>query len=126
MKIVKLVLTLLLGAFMIYAGVNHFLKPAMFFPFIPDFLPKEMVNYLAGIAEIAVGIGALIPQFRSQGTLGILILMVAFLPLHILDVFSDKPAIGTHQAALIRLPFQFLFIAWAWFVSKAEKKQSSL
>ena len=115
---IKLILTFLLGAFMIYGGVNHFLKPAMYFPFIPDFLPKEAVNYLAGIAEIVVGVCAFIPKFRSWGTLGILILMVLFLPLHIMDVFKESPAIGTHKAALIRLPFQFLFIAWAWFIHK--------
>ena len=115
---IKLILTFLLGAFMIYGGVNHFLKPAMYFPFIPDFLPKEAVNYLAGIAEIVVGVCAFIPKFRSWGTLGILILMVLFLPLHIMDVFKESPAIGTHKAALIRLPFQFLFIAWAWFINR--------
>jgi uncharacterized membrane protein len=115
---IKLILTFLLGAFMTYAGVNHFLKPAMFFPFIPDFLPKEIVNYLAGVAEIAVGLCVFIPKLRSYGTLGILILMVAFLPLHVMDVFKDSPAIGTHQAALIRLPFQFVFIAWAWFINR--------
>ena len=115
---IKLILTFLFGAFMVFGGVNHFLKPAMFFPFIPDFLPKEIVNYLAGIAEIVVGVCACIPKFRSQGTLGILILMVVFLPLHIIDVFKENPAIGTHQAALIRLPFQFLFIALAWFINK--------
>ena len=115
---IKLILTFLFGAFMIYAGVNHFLKPAMFFPFIPDFLPKEIVNYLVGIAEIAVGVCALIPKLRSQGTLGILILMVVFLPLHIMDVFKESPAIGTHQAAMIRLPFQFVLIGWAWFIHR--------
>ena len=117
---IKLILTFLFGAFMVYGGVNHFLKPAMYFPFIPDFLPKEMVNYLTGIVEIAVGLCAFIPKLRSQGTLGILILMVAFLPLHIMDVFKDSPAVGSHQVALIRLPFQFVFIAWAWFIHKTQ------
>jgi uncharacterized membrane protein len=123
MKIIKLILTLLFGAFMVYGGVNHFLKPAMYSPFIPDFLPKELVNYLTGVVEIAVGLCVFVPKLRSVGTLGILILMVAFLPLHIIDVFKDSPAVGTHQAALIRLPFQFLFIAWAWFINKTEIKQ---
>ena len=116
MKIVKLILTFLFGAFMIFAGINHFLKPAMFFPFIPDFLPKEIINYLAGILEITFGVGVFIPAFRSWATLGILGLMIAFLPLHIIDVFSDIPAIGSHQLALIRLPIQFVLILWAWYI----------
>jgi len=60
----------------------------------------------------------MIPRYRSLGTLGILLLMLAFLPLHVMDVFSDQPAIESHQLALIRLPIQFVFILWAWFINK--------
>jgi uncharacterized membrane protein len=116
MKFLKLGLTFLFGAFMVYAGINHFLKPAMYFPFFADFLPKEALNYAAGIAEIIAGGLVFIPKYRSYGTWGILALMIAFLPLHVADVFKENPAVGTHQIALIRLPFQFLFIAWAWFI----------
>ena len=118
MKILKLVLIFLFGAFMIFGGINHFLKPAMYFPFFPDFLPKEALNYLTGIAEIIVGIGVFIPKYRTLAALGILIMMLAFLPLHIWDVFKENPAIGSHQATLVRLPIQFVFIAWAWFINK--------
>ena len=118
MKTTKLVLTFLFGALMISAGIGHFLKPATFFPFIPDFLPQAAINYLAGILEIVVGVGVFIPRFRSLSTLGILVMMLLFLPLHVIDVFKENPAIGSHQAALVRLPIQFVLIAWAWFIGK--------
>ncbi|WP_428667462.1 DoxX family protein [Runella sp.] len=118
MKITKLILTYLFGAFMVFAGINHFLKPEMYAPFIPAFLPNDAINYLAGIAEIIVGVGVFIPKYRSQATLGILIMMLLFLPLHIIDVFKDDPAIGSHRVALIRLPIQFVLIFWAWFIHK--------
>ena len=118
MKTVKLILTFLFGAFMIFGGVNHFTKPAMYFPFFPDFLPKAILNYGVGVLEIAVGLAVFIPQYRSWGTMGILYMMLAFLPLHIIDVFSENPAVGTHQIALVRLPFQFVFILWAWFIDR--------
>jgi uncharacterized membrane protein len=118
MKMLKLVLTLIFGAFMIFGGVNHFLKPAMYFPFFADFLPKEILNYAAGLIEIGVGIMVFTPKYRSWGTLGILCLMLAFLPLHIFDIFKENPAVGSHQIAVFRLPVQFLFIAWAWFIHK--------
>ena len=118
MKIFKLILTFVFGAIMIFAGVNHFLKPQIYFPFIPDFLPVQFVNYLFGLLEIVCGLGVFIPAFRGWATLGILIMMLIFLPLHFLDVFKDKPAIGNHQLALIRLPIQFVLIVWAWFISK--------
>jgi uncharacterized membrane protein len=118
MKILKLILTYLFGAFMIFGGVNHFLKPDMYMPFFADFLPKAALNYASGIAEIIVGILVFIPQYRTWGTWGILILMLLFLPLHIVDVFKDNPAVGSHQIAIYRLPVQFLFIAWAWYIHR--------
>ena len=118
MKIFKLILTLLFGAIMIFAGVNHFQKPAMYLPFIPDFLPQEAVNYLAGGLEAVAGVAVFIPPVRPWGTMAILGLMLVFLPLHILDVFKENPAIGSHQAALVRLPIQFVLIGWAWFINK--------
>ncbi|AWW00119.1 DoxX family protein [Arcticibacterium luteifluviistationis] len=118
MKIFKSVLTYLMAAFMIYGGVNHFLKPAMYVPFIPDFLPTDFINYGSGLLEIILGIGLVIPKFRYQAALGVLILMLVFLPLHVMDVFADTPAIGSHDAAIVRLPVQFLFILWAWFISR--------
>lgn len=114
----KTALTFLFGIFMAFGGVMHFINPEMYNPFIADFLPKDLVNYAAGVLEIMVGIGAMIPRYRSSGTLGILLLMVAFLPLHVMDVFKENPAIGSHEMALIRLPIQFVFILWAWFINK--------
>jgi uncharacterized membrane protein len=116
MKTTKLVLTYLFGAFLIVAGVGHFLNPQKYFAFIPDFLPKEAVNYLSGLLEILAGIGVFIPRFKNISTFTILLMMVAFLPLHIIDVFKEQPAIGSHTIALIRLPLQFVLIYWAWFI----------
>ncbi len=122
MKTLKLVLTFILGAFILFGGVNHFLKPDMYLPFIPAIFPQKAIIYLSGIVEIALGIGVFIPKFRYKAGFGILLLMLVFLPLHIWDVFSATPAIGSHKAALIRLPLQFVLIAWAWFISKKSQK----
>ncbi len=106
---------IILGIFMIYAGVQHFLKPEFYLPFVPAFLPGEMVIiYFSGIIEVLLGVAVLFKKFAKYGSLGLLILMIVFLPVHVYDVFSATPAIGSHTAALIRLPFQFIFIAWAW------------
>ncbi len=114
----KTALTFLFGIFIIFGGAMHFINPEIYDPFIPDFLPKDLINYAAGVLEIMLGIGAMIPRCRSLGTLGILLLMLAFLPLHLIDVFKENPAIGSHEMALIRLPIQFVFILWAWFINK--------
>ena len=118
MKYLKLGLTFLFGAFMIFGGINHFLKPEMYYPFIPDLLPQSIITLASGVAEIVLGIGAFIPQTRLIATRGIFILMILFLPLHIWDLFKEHPAIGSHQAAMIRVPVQFLFIFITGYISR--------
>ncbi len=115
MKIVWIVVRVIFALFMIYAGIQHFVKPDFFIPFVPSFLPfTKTIIYASGILEILLGIMMIIPKYAKQGALGILLLMLVFLPIHVWDVFSATPAIGSHKAALIRLPVQLLFIALAW------------
>ncbi|HAK78963.1 MAG TPA: hypothetical protein DCM71_19145 [Runella sp.] len=62
-------------------------------------------------------------RFGSSGAinlkvLGIFVMMLVFLPLHVIDIFKENPAIGSHQVALVRLPIQFVLIAWTWFIYK--------
>jgi uncharacterized membrane protein len=118
LKKIALVLSILIGLFMVWGGVLHFLKPDFYLPFVPDFLPfRGAFVLLSGVAEILLGFAVLIPGTRKLGGYGILILMLFFLPVHVWDLFRAHPAIGSHHAALIRLPLQFLFILWAWFVA---------
>ena len=117
MKVVWKVLQVLLAVFMIYAGIQHFIKPLFYKPFVPDFLPFEIsIIYISGLIEIILGVSLLIPKYAKLASTGILLLLLLFLPIHIWDVFSDTPAIGSHKAALIRLPVQLLFMGWAYKV----------
>lgn len=116
MKKFKPALAVAFGVLLLASGVAHFLKPEVFYPFFPDFVPKDITNYFAGAVEITLALGLFIPRFRSRAALGTLLLMVAFLPLHTIDVFKENPAIGSHQLALIRLPLQFVLILWAWLI----------
>ncbi|WP_116769755.1 MULTISPECIES: DoxX family protein [Maribacter] len=113
-NIVKIILAL----FMIYGGVQHFVKPNFYMPFVPSFLPYPIaVIYVSGIIEIVLGFTLLVnKKYAKLAALGVLVLMILFLPIHIWDVFSETPAIGGHDAALIRLPIQFVLIALSWKV----------
>ena len=116
------ILRIVLAIFMIYAGTQHFIKPDFFNVFVPDVLVyKTFIIYISGIVEVVLGILLLIPKYKYIGAKGIFILMLCFLPIHIWDVFSNTPAIGSHQAALIRLPLQFVLIALAYKLSKNKK-----
>jgi uncharacterized membrane protein len=123
MKIVWIVIRVLFSIFMIFSGVQHLLKPGFYIPFVPSFLPfTTAIIYGSGILEIILGIMLIIPKYAKQGALGILLLMLIFLPIHVWDVFSATPAIGSHQAALIRLAVQFLLIALAWKIKDTVSK----
>ena len=123
MKLAKRLLTWLFGVLLVGAGLVHFTSPATHLPMVPDFLPRRVVVLASGVVEVVVGLGALVPRFRSPATLAILGLMIIYLPLHVLDVFREHPAIGSHQLALIRLPVQFVLIAWAWFIHKKDASE---
>ncbi len=118
MKTVKLILSILFGVFLIMGGFNHFRDPNSYNQMIPDFFPKLAVNYITGVIELVLGFGVIIPRFRHSSALGIMILMILFLPIHVWEVFRDNPTFGSHITAMIRLPIQFVLIAWAWFLSK--------
>lgn len=112
------VLRFLLAVFMINGGLQHFLKADFYVPFVPSFLPfTHMIILLSGVLEIVLGVLLFFPRKISKyGGLAIFLLMIAFLPVHIYDLFSSTPAIGTHKAAWIRFFVQFIFIGWAWAV----------
>ncbi|MFD0797617.1 MauE/DoxX family redox-associated membrane protein [Maribacter chungangensis] len=122
MKLLWRVLQILLALFIGYAGIQHFIKPAFYEPFVPAFLPaKTVLVYASGVVEVVLAILLLIPQYTKKAATGIIILMLLFLPIHIWDIFQETPAIGSKQAALIRLPVQFLFIGWAYAVKRLSK-----
>ena len=117
MKKIWLILKVVLAIFLIFGGVQHFISPNNYIPFVPSFLPFTLaIIYLSGLFEILFGLALFFKKLETIGAWGILILMLLFLPIHIWDVFSKTPAIGSHNAALIRLPIQFLLIFIAWKV----------
>ena len=113
--------TFLLGAFFIVAGINHFVMPEFYYPLIPDYFPfPVLINYLSGIVEILLGIGLFVNRIRYYAALGIVILMVLFIPSHVHfivigscveDGLCVHPAIGWLRLVVIHP----LLILWAWW-----------
>jgi len=72
------------SAFYVFAGVNHFINPDFYLDLIPPFLSNpSLINLLAGVFEIALGIGILAPKFRKMAVYGIMLMLIAFIPSHI-------------------------------------------
>lgn len=115
----------LLGVFFVLAGINHFRIPEFYLSMIPPPLPPEPVNVISGLAEMALGIGVLVPRTRRLAGWGLIALLIAIFPANIYAAFQghiaglDAPS----WTLWARLPFQFVFLAWVWAVTlrKTEK-----
>lgn len=111
----------ILAAAFVFAGVMHFVKPAPFVAIVPDYLPaKEALVAISGVAEIAGGIGLLIPQVRFAAGLGLCLLLIAVFPANIYMVMNNIPWEGkTVPPALLwgRLPLQLVLLACVWWVA---------
>jgi uncharacterized membrane protein len=104
----------LLAAFFIAAGANHFLNPDIYLSMLPPWLPApEALNLISGAAEIAGGIGILIPRTRRAAAIGLILLLLAVFPTNLHLALHGWSGMAIPQWALwLRLPFQLAFIAW--------------
>lgn len=116
-----------LSLFFMAAGANHFVNPDFYVPMMPPYLPAHLaLVYLSGIFEIAGGIAVLMPRVRGLAGWGLVALLLAIFPANIHmalnpDLFPDlSPA-----ALYVRLPFQALFIAWAYWATRPDVQDTA-
>ena len=112
------ILLVLFAGFFIYAGVMHFKRAWFFYKITPPLLKpfKKTINVIVGVAEILGGIGLLIPQTRVMAAWGIIALLIAVFPANIYMLTSKGAGMKINQTFLwIRLPLQFVMIAWAYY-----------
>lgn len=117
----KSILLITMIAFYLFAGSYHFVNPGFYAPFFPPYLAKwaDTLNSLAGIAEIILAIGLCFSKTRNSSVLGIIALLIAFIPAHIYMIQVGSFTIGSFQMtpliAWIRLLILHpLLILWAW------------
>jgi uncharacterized membrane protein len=105
-----------LAAFFIGAGVNHFVIPGIYKRIVPPGLgDPEMLVRVSGVAEVAGGVGVLLPQTRRLAGVGLVALLAAVFPANVHmarnpEKFEKIPA----WALYARLPLQPLMMWWAW------------
>ncbi len=109
----------LCALFFVAAGIGHFIIPSFYLAMMPPWLPAPLLLVqLSGVAEVAGGIGLLIPRVRRAAGIGLIVLLIAVFPANI-QMLQNARAAGTPELGLwIRLPFQVLFIWWALAVSR--------
>ena len=101
------------------AGVLHFVRPAPFLRIVPPALPVPgLLVLLSGVAEVAGGLGLLLPATRRAAGWGLLALLVAVFPA---NVYMVGLASALHIPAWVlwaRLPLQPLLMWAVWRASQ--------
>ncbi len=111
-----------MGLFIGFAGVMHFVSPQFFNDLVPPWLPPNEAfwTYASGVVELVVAWLLLSPKRRRAGALSAVALFVGVYPgnLYMAWDWRNEP-LADQLVAYGRLPFQFLFIWLAWRVAKA-------
>ena len=120
MSVFKQVTLYLFGVLFIGAGANHFVNPGFYIRMMPAYLPwhAELVA-ISGVAEIALGVLLLVPRFQVTAAWGLIALLIAVFPANINMTMHTYFYPTISQTALwIRLPIQFVLIAWAYLYTR--------
>lgn len=117
----KISLALLITGY-IAAGLNHFRVPAFYMGIIPAYLPyHHILNTLAGVFEIGFGLMLIFKLTRKIAAWGIMLMLIAFLPVHISMLGGHTEISGKSVTPLLawaRLFLQPVLIVWAWWYTR--------
>ena len=106
-----------LALFFIGGGVNHFASPRSYEAIVPPSLQSEAkrVVQVSGVAEIAGGLGVLLPFTRRLSGIGLIALLAAVFPANVYMASEPERFKKVPRWALYaRLPLQPLMMLWAW------------
>jgi uncharacterized membrane protein len=124
MKTFRAAMKILMALLFIALGINHFYNPDIYLRIMPPYLPWPMfLQYLAGFFEFVLGVLLLFPKYTRLAAWGLIALLIAVYPANIhmavnSHLYPDLP-VWFHW---VRLPLQFVLIAWAWWFTREEKK----
>lgn len=103
-----------MGAFYIIAGINHFFNPEFYLKALEGFPFYSLLNIISGLAEIFLGIGVCFTATRKISAWGIILLLITIFPGNINMAIQWQHWGSSIIPLLVRLPFQLLLIWWAW------------
>jgi uncharacterized membrane protein len=98
-------------------GVNHFVMPRAYEQIVPPQLRghARRIVQISGVAEIAGGVGVLLPSTRRLSGLGLIALLAAVFPANVYMAREPERFRRIPRWALYgRLPLQPLMMLWAW------------
>ena len=120
----KELLRVILALCILAAGIAHFVVPEPFVKIVPDFLPYPLsLVYISGVFEILGAVGLLTPPVSRAAAWGLVALLIAVYPSNINMAVNHIHLNGIPNSfwfQAIRLPFQFVLVAWAYWYTKPD------
>jgi len=109
---------LLLAIGFTIGGMLHLIRPAPYIRIMPPWLPAPAALVLiSGVAEIAGGLGIVLPLTRVAAGWGLIALLVAVFPANVqmlLGAVAHQASRGWIVLLIARLPLQIALIWWVW------------
>lgn len=120
----KEILRGILAVCIIIVGITHFIRPEQYARIVPPPFPPLASVYISGFFEVLGGIGLSIPLVSVAAAWGLISLFIGVFPANIYMTIHNIQVDGIPHSQLlylIRLPFQAVLIAWAyWYTQKPE------
>lgn len=108
----------LLAALFVGAGLPHFCHPETYLRIMPPVLPApRLLVGLSGAAEVAGGLGLLLPATRRWAAWGLLALLLAVFPANVYMLQIHAQLHLPAWVAWARLPLQPLLLWGVWRVA---------
>lgn len=120
-------MSVILGLFILLAGVMHFVNPSFFNDIVPPWLPpsESFWTYLSGLAEIVIGVMVLRRPTRRLGAIASIWLFVLVYPANIYMTWDWRDRTASEQlVSWLRLPLQFVIIWWAWRIAERNRDET--
>jgi uncharacterized membrane protein len=124
-KVAKIILQVVLGSFLLYAGISHLtFNRTEFLAQVPSWIPMEadLVVLLSGYVEIALG-ASLILLYKFKEYVGwvVALFFIAIFPGNIHQYINhiDSFGLNSDTARAARLVFQPVLVIWALWATNA-------
>ncbi len=113
----RIIAILLVAAYFLFGGINHFTNPEFFVAIMPPYLPHHLeIVWISGAFEILGALGLLLTRTRLMAGYGLIALTLAVTPANIHmamnpELFPDVPLIALY----VRLLLQVLLLWIIWY-----------
>ena len=112
-----------MGTIYVVAGAGHFVATRVYMGIMPDYLPAHRALVLvSGAAEMAGGLGVLVPRTRRLAAWGLVGLLIAVMPANLWMVqHPERYRFVPLWALWARLPLQLPLLWWAWHYTRPDE-----